>query len=869
MSKLCTAIIILCILCPLLRAPACAETNVALASEGCAAVADSVYSGDVPGKAIDGIWLGPGDFAGSNRWHAALEKPHPHWLWLKFRQPARVSRVVIHRGGIEDYPIDLVGEYSPDGGVTFRQLFAIKDNQMGPDEFSIERSFSPVTTDNVRIRILRSSYTSYTRPNFAQLSEVEVFGEYVEPKAVTTATPEAPKWSSILKPTDAPGLTVTSRAGEIEFRSNWLRVVFSRTEPRITALCWDSLGEGKVTQNLLKPGPDGGASLTSAPVFPQPPGVSGFPLHSNPTAVSGFPLHSNPETRVEVDGNVVRYSTVLPGGVQAHWETRVTAKGIQIAVSTSAAERALAHDPVSVRFAFDVSKTPVAPLANPKPGNNAPLPCILHATDFGSLLLQSSRKSASMIGQSLRPQAQWNALLSAPAAARRDDGLIIIPSGTDSFDLTATVQSIAPVPALTKTDPRLAGLGRHWLNSFQYRPDNGMLANNIVSDNCVFCMHQYADVAVYTQALPGGIEPMRMVRESLDRYLNGAPGYGVGWEDIEMDTYPSMLIAAWDVIRTTGDMTLLRKWLPHLERIRLAMEKQDRDGNGLPESTRTGVSGTARCPTSNWWDQINFGHEDAYGCALAYRALNCLADLEALAGNQDKAAAAKRQADMIKAAYVPTFLNPETGVIAGWRDSEGKLHDYYFTFVNGIAIAYGLVPDDLANKIVDRIEAKMKEVGYSRFDLGLPGPLVVIPKSDYGPGTLGSPKREDGTDSWQVFEHGGATACFASYYIQALYKLGRKAEADRILWPMMATYAKGGFQNGVGKGGEWTRWDGTPSGYEGMLTDAYTTQTVLFSGYYGIAFTPGGFRLEPWSPLKGKSTSLGLAYMGKPAASLR
>ena len=92
---------------------------------------------------------------------------------------------------------------------------------------------------------------------------------------------------------------------------------------------------------------------------------------------------------------------------------------------------------------------------------------------------------------------------------------------------------------------------------------------------------------------------------------------------------------------------------------------------------------------------------------------------------------------------------------------------------------------------------------------------------------------------------------------------------DRILWTMIATYAEGGFQNGVGKGGEWTRWDGTRSGYEGMLTDAYTTQTVLFSGYYGIAFTPDGFRLEPWSPLKGKRTSLGLAYMGKPAASVK
>ena len=310
-------------------------------------------------------------------------------------------------------------------------------------------------------------------------------------------------------------------------------------------------------------------------------------------------------------------------------------------------------------------------------------------------------------------------------------------------------------------------------------------------------------------------------------------------------------------------MDLLRKWLPHLERIASAVEASDRNGNGLPESVHTGIQGKFQFPSSNWWDQINFGHEDAYACALAYRALNCLSDLEGLAGSPGKSALYQRRAEKIHAAYLPTFLNLETGVIAGWKDSEGKLHDYWFVWVNGIAIANGLVPEDQANAIVDKIEAKMKEVGYSRFDLGLPGNLIPIPKSEYGVGVLGSPQKDDGTDSFGVFENGGATACQAYYYIQALYQLGRRAEADRILWPMMKSYAEGRFQNGVGHGGEWTRWDGSPSGYEGMLTDAYYSQMVLFTGYYGLGFGPSGFHLEPWSPLKGKHTPLRLKYMGK------
>jgi hypothetical protein len=275
------------------------------------------------------------------------------------------------------------------------------------------------------------------------------------------------------------------------------------------------------------------------------------------------------------------------------------------------------------------------------------------------------------------------------------------------------------------------------------------------------------------------------------------------------------------------------------------------------------------CPSSNWWDQINFGYEDAYACALGYKAFNYLADLEKLAQHPVKAKRYEQNANRIKSAYLANFLNPATGIIAGWKDADGTLHDYWFIFVNAVAIVNDLVPDDTANNIIDRIEAKMREVGYSRFDLGLPGNLVPIRKDDYGVGALGSPQKEDGSDSFGVFENGGASACYAYYYIQALYKLGRKVEAERILWPMMRTYAKGGFQNGVGKGGEWRRWDGSPSGYEGFLADAYFSQLALFTGYYGIGFGPQGFYLESWSPLKGRTTPLRLKYMGNIVESIQ
>jgi len=77
----------------------------------------------------------------------------------------------------------------------------------------------------------------------------------------------------------------------------------------------------------------------------------------------------------------------------------------------------------------------------------------------------------------------------------------------------------------------------------------------------------------------------------------------------------------------------------------------------------------------------------------------------------------------------------------------------------------------------------------------------------------------------RFFENGGASACFAYYTIQALRILGRGKDADAILFPMLESFAKGGFQ-GRGPNGEtydWTDWRGNPNGYEGLLVDNYLT----------------------------------------------
>ena len=194
------------------------------------------------------------------------------------------------------------------------------------------------------------------------------------------------------------------------------------------------------------------------------------------------------------------------------------------------------------------------------------------------------------------------------------------------------------------------------------------------------------------------------------------------------------------------------------------------------------------------------------------------------------------KAAKLRSAYVPTFLNPVTGVLAGWKSADGQLHDYWFTFVSGVAITYGLVDDQAGNQIMSRLLRKMKEVGYTNFHLGLPGNLVPIRKADYvqhnwpGAREVGEPSAEDGSDAFQYYENGGATACYAYFTIHALYRLGRTQEARSIFYPMLASYATGDFQGfcDTGKSKDWRDWSGGGHGYEGLLVDNYLALLAVF-----------------------------------------
>ena len=515
----------------------------------------------------------------------------------------------------------------------------------------------------------------------------------------------------------------------------------------------------------------------------------------------------------EVRTNLLR-GDQAQGHSNAGWKAEAADREVDLASSGAAAPFSLTIDTLVCHATL---------LGLFDPSGRILLPAVLHLPGYGTLRLTSDARGA---GLGYSAAAGWIRIEFPPV-------------GAASVRYRMEVAEIHPEVPGVAADSRFDGFRRNWLNALQLNPSRGVLSNNSASDTCAFCYYEYADIARQTPPLADGLRALDFVRQTLDQVLAGMltagmPGYGgpgnKGYAEETSDTAPSLLIAADDVVEGLDDTFWLHAHYPRLRAIADRMLATDRNGDGLVKYGASGNSGSWNegipdVRPSNWWDTIGFGYEDAYANALAYRALGGMARMAGLDRDPGDAARYAAAARRLRDAYFPAFYHPASGILAGWRSADGELHDYGFTFVNGIAVAYGLVPEDKARDIMDRLWTLMAERGYTRFRMGLPGNLFSIARKDYAhkEPRYGGGRREDNADGFQVYENGGATACFAYFMVAALNQVGELGRRDQVLLPLLDAYEKREFE-GTGPNGmtnDWRKWDGTAEGYEGFLADNY------------------------------------------------
>ncbi|XHR30606.1 MAG: hypothetical protein ACFUZC_08585 [Chthoniobacteraceae bacterium] len=584
-----------------------------------------------------------------------------------------------------------------------------------------------------------------------------------------------------------------------DYTSSYLSAGLSRTRPAFDFFSVDSLGKSQVDFN---------------PVLALPADPVSVRLENSGGVFSYFP----------------RFSAISEAPV---WRVRFSEKSIVLRseyVDTGSALPGMAP-PMDFGLTFRQKACHATLLGLMSAGESkVQLPCVLHLPDMGSLRVSSTvpdSKLAYASSRAVEPPMVRFVDISFPAATSRQP----------IVEYTLEVASIYPELDGIEADTRFDGFRRNFLNMFQLIPRRQMLGTNASSDICPFTLYMFAEAASRQLRLAEGLYTFDLVRMTADRYLSGVKGYGqVGYEHGVgeyqfLDINPSLILGSGIYVESALDWNWAQSRHGAIMALCREMLEGDRNGNGLIEYGTTGNYGdrpTPRQRPANWWDTINFGHEDAYSNALACCALETWAAISARIGKSEDALWLKQKATRMKAAYCDNFLNPETGILAGWKSADGQLHDYWFLFLNSVAVAYGVVEGELANTIMDRLLRKLDEVGFRNFRLGLPGNLVPVRRGDYLDDSFGDnpelaklfgvPQLEDGSDAFTYYENGGASMRYAVFTLKALYKLGRAEEARKILYPMLEGYKAGDYQgfdaNGVSN--DWRTWQGGACGYEGF-----------------------------------------------------
>ena len=812
---------------------------------------------DGPHRLIDGRKFTPGADANSLCWSSDPYHHLPCWIWIGFAGYRRINRVVLYAGEMTLQPVEFFGQMSGDSGVTFQELFHVNNARFDPVTLCYIVDFEPVDTDNFRLLITRSAAPETPQSHWAQLSEVEIYGDNAPGKSglpIKAAERFAIPVSSLHPDVSfSPQLHDDGRT--LDIQTPWYRIQLDKTSPRITYLSWDSLGERNVDVNFLR---DSGG-------YPRLERV----LHGVNTVEAASLTHA---------GNVFQYAPVsIAPGVLLRLAIKTGLRDFDMEL-TVLADRKVAMQGGVFRFDFAPNQTPATFVCHPATVfNYVPTPCYLHAPDWGTAFITCEKADTCFYrSPAIMFIATEYHIEIAPQIPTRPDRLGTLAAGTWQETIHFEIDTIRPLPELTQLNPRLHRLPAYALNITQWRPDTGFISNSVASINCGLAMLFYAEMAAFSPPLKAGISAMELVRASLQRYFDGAPGYLMppsnvyaaqgNWRS-SRETPAYLIICAWYVIRTIGGLPELWKSLRALECIAGDIESWSTDG----------LAYQGKVPGFNhgwdfWFDVYIIRGADAYSNAANYRAFRCLAELENLAGRPAMAKHYHQNADRIQKVYMKTFFNPATGVLAGWRDNKGQLHDYMFPWVNGFAIYQGLVSERAANAILDRLLAQIKKVGFKSYHLGLPTNLLPIHPSDYVKNVGAFPRNPSGTDTWQQYMNGSACPVFVYYVIQSLYILGRRNEAEELLWPLVESFGKGTFNAGVQMpkypqrnpvGSAFYLWNGSHASGEGYLPENWQAMAAIFTGHYGIRLDDHGYRLEPWSPLRGKKTKLGLPFMGK------
>jgi len=643
------------------------------------------------------------------------------------------------------------------------------------------------------------------------------------------------------------GVSAEHRSSEVRFRTPSLSVGFRLHSPAWSHLSIDDDARGRTDRNLLQQ--PRSMDIVRSGVYPS--GVYPVLRDQNAEYLTQGPrltridgdrpvgfLAFDFEGTTTVRGNTVSYDVIVPSAGQRYrYQFTILEDRIELDVRRTAAADYRAWNSSVWHVATDNRVTPSTAIGElVRFGETGLLrgDVAWHFPRYGSVHISTTSDDLLVRSDSVRA-LDTNTLELKLGEVPMEFGDYLLPAG----DFTAAVVFSAGTPRLARTVPQTPSvvarmLERHALTALPFRTDTGTYSNNGASMHCTTTLNDISAIARDLDPLPSGISPMALVGISLSRWLDGAPSYGSGLtshgphrlEDEYVHMAANTLVAVGRYLAATSDHAWFARHRDQIIVEITRMLERDVDSDGLVESTiRLGNSGEHQWSTA-WSDVISFGWKDAWANAVLFEAWRELAPALRALGDPGTTALASRldvAADALSAAYLPTFFNEETGLIAGWRSHDGELHDYGFSLVNGAACSTELIPRDTARSIMARLREHWNNVGLDDLRNGLPLNLWRIPESDIGGVVFGMPMGG--------YQQGGCSHHGARVVVDAFDRVELTQDADELLEALATTIADDSSFGGLGSGIDWRMWDGTPSGYEGQLAEGFSVLASALRRY--------------------------------------
>lgn len=524
------------------------------------------------------------------------------------------------------------------------------------------------------------------------------------------------------------------------------------------------------------------------------------------------------------------------------------------------ASLSIATAPPTIWAETDPEETPWITERNQAPGVHGErtwsLPMRIHFPDYGTLRVESD-DGAVECHETLLETKEMRGLSLGYQNFGGHNEMVALHHGISRLEFRVRAgESRAKVGLRFTVEPEIApqapfvagrewdGFRRAWLNNFPLNRCTLSMGDNIKLEGIAHLSeHNKADMLELCD--PAMHPVFGKIRETFVHAIDlallhyQAPDGEVCWEYAEgkkkegqltasfIDCGPSNLIGALVALRWVPEK--LERWLEPLLRLGDFLMRMDSDGDGLIEIPFNGRSykepwnhpgGRPRI----WWDNFANGHKDAWFNLLVHRGLRMLLPVAREAGRKEEAAKIGAFLKKFRANFMRELFNPESGVIAGWKDDLGRLHDYHFTFPTALAVNEGVVSKAEGKRMLRRLLKYMKAAGFGDNRFGIPG------------NTLAVPLNVDTFDwafmaEWPRYENGGCCGMTAWHFLNALYRVGMEAEADAIYFRMLHTVetmpTHSGLFPGYMESVDWRTKDGNPCGYN-YLADNYL---FLAAGY--------------------------------------